>query len=116
MKIIAWLLLLMILIIPSVLPNTRGSEPESLTDTFRRVSLITGVDYQLLQAIATVESNLDPWAIGDHGRSLGLMQIYLTTQKHYGIPHHSLMFDPEINILVGAVHLKRLIIVKITIN
>lgn len=109
MKIIACLLLLLILLIPSSLTNTKRNSTDSLNNTFRQVSLITGVDYHLLKAIAIVESNLDQWAIGDYGRSLGVMQIHSTTQKHYGIPHHSLMFSPEVNILVGATHLKRLI-------
>ncbi len=37
------------------------------------------------------------------------MQIHSSTRKHFKVPHHSLLFDPETNILVGAVHLKRLV-------
>ncbi len=46
MRTMAWLLLLTILLIPGTLPNTKA--PESLTDTFKKISLITGVDYHLL--------------------------------------------------------------------
>lgn len=108
-KIIVCILLLTILLAPSALSHTKSNIPESLPSIFMRVSLATGVDYKLLKAIAIVESNLDPWAIGDYGKSLGLMQIHKTTRKHYRIPHHSLLFNPEVNIRVGAMHLKYLI-------
>ena len=109
MKFLAGVLFFLILFTPGTSLMSGNTIPLSVTDTFRNVGQLTGVDHRLLQAIATVESNLDPWAIGDKGKSLGLMQIHSSTRKQFGVPHHSLLFDAEINIRIGAPHLKRLI-------
>jgi len=108
-KFLAGILFLLILFTPSASLVGGNPSPQSITDTFQNIGQLTGVDHRLLRAIATVESNLDPWAIGDKGRSLGLMQIHSSTRKQFRVPHHSLLFDPEVNIRVGALHLKRLI-------
>ena len=110
MKFLSTILLLTILLTPCVRLTGSNIKPISIEDIFLRVGQSTGVDHRLLRAIATVESNLDPWAIGDKGKSLGLMQIHSSTRKQFGVPHHSLLFDPEINIRVGAIHLQQLII------
>lgn len=109
MKFLAGALFLFILFTPGASLMNGNTISLSVTDTFRNVGQLTGVDHRLLRAIATVESSLDPWAIGDKGKSLGLMQIHSSTRKQFGVPHHSLLFDPEVSIRIGALHLKRLI-------
>ncbi|MBE3137616.1 MAG: lytic transglycosylase domain-containing protein [Thermoplasmata archaeon] len=109
MKFLAGILFLLILFTPGVFRVSGNLSPPPITDIFRHVGQLTGVDHRLLRAIATVESNLDPWAIGDKGKSLGLMQIHSSTRKQFKVPHHSLLFDAEINVRIGALHLKRLI-------
>jgi len=109
MKLLSGILFLLILFTPGVFPVSGSVSPLPIMDIFRHVGQLTGVDHQLLIAIATVESNLDPWAIGDKGRSLGLMQIHSSTRKQFKVPHHSLLFNAEINVRIGALHLGRLI-------
>lgn len=109
MKFLAGVLFFLILLMPGTSLMGGNPDPPSITDTFQNIGHLIGVDHQLLRAIATVESNMDPWAIGDKGKSLGLMQIHSSTGKQFGVPHHSLLFDPEINVRIGALHLKRLI-------
>lgn len=109
MRFLAGILFLLILFTPSTSLMGGNIVPISITDTFRNIGHLMGVNHQLLQAIATVESNLDPWAIGDKGKSLGLMQIHSSTRKQFRVPHHALLFNAEINVRIGALHLKRLI-------
>ena len=50
------------------------------------------LDPGLLKAIAIVESNLDPYAVGDHGNSFGMFQINRFWLDKFDIPPEA-MFD-----------------------
>lgn len=68
-----------------------------------------GVDWQLVVAIAWRESSLDPSAIGDNGRSIGLMQVKIATAEwiNQGRPvTQNQLLDPEFNLDVAVRYLK----------
>lgn len=71
------------------------------------------IDRNLIAAIITVESSGDPFAIGDNGSSIGLMQIQNSAWLD-SINHNKLSFpyglatNPKINIFVGTGYLKYL--------
>lgn len=78
--------------------------PESC---WERAASLHGVNVQVIQAIASVESNYRARAINRNrngSADLGIMQInssWLPTLRRYGISRSDL-FDPCINIHVGA--------------
>lgn len=64
----------------------------------------------IARAIAKVESNNNPNAMGDDGRAFGLMQIWYPTAKGHGYtgaPYG--LLDPEINIYYATRELDHLI-------
>jgi len=65
-----------------------------------------GVDPDILRAIAMVESELDPAAVGDQGKSHGLFQINNFWLRKYGIPE-DVIYDPALNAQWGAFVLSR---------
>ncbi len=66
-----------------------------------------GIDSRLITAIIAVESMFDPNAIGDNGKSFGLMQVQLETAKDMGFTgKKELLLDPQINIDYGTKYLK----------
>ncbi|HAS8353301.1 TPA: lytic transglycosylase [Vibrio vulnificus] len=79
---------------------------------FKAASVKFGVDHRLLIAIAEVESNMNPNAIGLNKRSgkvisedVGLMQInssWFPTLARMGITRNDLLENPCQNIYVGA--------------
>lgn len=65
---------------------------------------------RLAKAIAIVESNLNPNALGDDGRAFGLMQIwYSTAQGHGYAGSPSGLFNPEANIFYATRELNYLV-------
>ena len=46
-----------------------------LDDIYRQYGTMNGLDWKILKAIATVESNENPGAAGSDGKSFGLMQV-----------------------------------------
>lgn len=64
-----------------------------------------GVDPNLIKAFIRTESSWNPKAIGDDGKSYGLMQVQLTTARetagNSALTTAQLM-DPTVNILVGT--------------
>ncbi len=71
------------------------------------------VDAALLKAIAATESALNPLAVSPKG-AVGLMQIMPATGADYlgssaDMPIDRVLFDPVINIDIGAQHLARLL-------
>lgn len=81
---------------------------------FISAALFYGVSYELLVAIAKVESNLNPRALGrNNNRSydIGIMQInssWLPYLKKYGVRIEHL-WDPCYNIHIGAMVLRNCI-------
>lgn len=72
------------------------------------------VDYELLQAMITVESRFDPVAVSPKA-AVGLMQIISPTAQRYGVrpdPKRGVYYkllDPVVNIHTGAQYLRDLI-------
>lgn len=72
-------------------------------DLFKKWASMRGLDWKLLRAFATVESNLKESATGDDGRSIGLMQVQLIIGKAYaGVNDLSELYDPDKNIEAGS--------------
>ncbi len=93
---------------------------------FKRIGRLTGVNYKILVSVAYVESGLNPYAVDVDGRAyffkdkrnavravkryiseyqsvdIGLMQVnYEIWGRYLNLPV-SLLFNPKINILIGA--------------
>jgi soluble lytic murein transglycosylase-like protein len=64
------------------------------------------VDWRLVAAVATTESDFNPCAISPKG-AIGLMQLLPETAEMYSIESKDL-YDPEKNIRAGVQHLKML--------
>ena len=74
---------------------------------FDRAGEEFGVDPLLLRAIASVESSMDPMAVGPDGRDLGLMQvrdIHITDlEQRFGLSiTREHLFEPCFNVRMGA--------------
>ena len=87
------------------------TKPESLEDYAVRIANQYSLDPYLVKSVISMESNWNPKAIGDHGRSIGLMQIqprwhYKRMQK-LGVTD---LTDPYANILVGVDYLAELVL------
>lgn len=74
----------------------------------------SGVDPFLLAAIVKVESRFDPYACSDMG-AVGLMQVMPSTanwvaqQMGYSNFHVDLLYQPEVNLLIGSWYLSNLL-------
>ncbi|QID19658.1 lytic transglycosylase domain-containing protein [Nitrogeniibacter mangrovi] len=79
--------------------------PAALRKHIEHSARLTGLDPALLQAVAQVESNLDPAARSPKG-ALGLMQLMPATAARYGVRNP---LDPAANLLGGARYLSDLI-------
>ncbi len=87
--------------------------PKNFDEIFTKESKRTGVDKFLLMAITRTESAYDPLAIS-HSGAVGLMQLMPFTAELEGFTGYKEgkpenVFNPEINIALGANHLKRLL-------
>lgn len=66
-------------------------------------------DPDLILALKKVESNINPKAIGDGGRSFGLMQIQYTTAKGLGFKGKAKdLLDPYTNMKYGCMYLSKM--------
>lgn len=70
----------------------------SLNEIFDKVSKETGVDVNLLKAVAKVESNFNPDSVSSSG-AMGIMQLMPFTAESYGVDDP---YDPLQNITGGA--------------
>ena len=102
-------------------------------NTFKEIGRLTGVNYKILVSVAYVESGLNPYAVDVDGRAyffkdkgeavravkryvreyssvdIGLMQVnYEIWGRYLNLPV-SRMFNPRINILIGAYILRHYI-------
>jgi len=91
--------------------NSLANKISAYRDCFISASFTYGVSYELLMAIAKVESNFNPRALGrNRNRSydIGIMQInssWLPYLRRYGIRVEHL-WDPCYNIHIGAMVLR----------
>lgn len=82
-----------------------GEPSPKLKEMIHKVSEQQGVDPELVQAVAKVESNFNPYAISSRG-ALGVMQLIPETAKRFGVVN---TFDPEQNIQGGVKFLRFLL-------
>jgi soluble lytic murein transglycosylase-like protein len=71
-------------------------------DIFNEAARAKKLDPDLLRAIAQKESSMNPRAIGDAGKSFGLMQIWKDTAKRYGVTDTDTLFQPYNNITIAS--------------
>lgn len=76
-------------------------------EIYKKWALMRNIDWKLLKAVATIESSENPNAIGDEGRSIGLMQVSLVVGQSYGMNNEDLL-NPDLNIQVGSGFLKEM--------
>lgn len=88
----------------------KPSHEIDLDSLFQKWGNIYSLDWKLIKAVATVESELSPSAIGDDGVSFGLMQIQIATAKGYGMTDAENLLDPDTNIKYGAKFLSDMIV------
>jgi soluble lytic murein transglycosylase-like protein len=81
---------------------------ERLRPIIDRVARRHGISPALVEAVITVESNLDPAAVSPKG-ALGAMQLMPATAARYGLNGTEAWRDPERNIDAGVRHLKDLL-------
>lgn len=77
-------------------------------EIYQKWAAIREIDWKLIKAISMVESSENPNAIGDDGRSIGLMQVSLVVGGSYGMNNEDLL-NPDLNIQVGSGFLKEMI-------
>lgn len=63
----------------------------------------------IVQKIILAESSGNPRAVGDHGKSRGLMQIQEGTWRRHTTESWSRAFEPALNIEVGTAEIKQII-------
>lgn len=92
---------------PSPEPNLSLAEPQTnatVTQSIAEASQNTGLSANLLRAVATAESNLDPNAVSSAG-ALGVMQLMPSTAAELGVNPDNV----QQNIQGGAEYLKSLV-------
>jgi len=86
------------------MPGTR------FDDLFAHYSVISGVPQAVIEAVARTESGLNPNAVGDGGKSIGLFQIYEPTARLMGFGGEmTKLLDPEMNTELASRYMARII-------
>ena len=81
-----------------------GSSLSPYDEVIKKYSAFSGLDWVLVSALAWQESH---YYMGTQsGSALGLMQIKQSTAAHYGVDD---VYDPELNVKAGTLHLQHLI-------
>ncbi len=90
-------------------PRRQGGKPtRAFADLVRTVALTHDIDPDFLHAIMEVESRANPKAVS-HAGARGLMQVMPATARRFGVRNPlTELHDPEINLNVSAVYLKKL--------
>jgi soluble lytic murein transglycosylase-like protein len=90
------------------LRTPRPSRRAEFDPLIEAVARLYGLDADLLRAIVQVESSFDPDAISARG-AIGLMQIMPSTAAELGLSRpQETLFQPESNLRIGALYLRRL--------
>ena len=89
-------------------PENLVSTVTSLDSLYKQFGALNNIDPKLIKAIAIVESNENPNAIGDDGKSFGLMQVSEVVGASYGLNKEDLMI-PTFNIQAGSGFLAQMI-------
>lgn len=85
----------------SVSAASLSSGSQNMEEMFARASQVTGVPVDLLKAVAKTESDFDPNCVSSAG-AMGIMQLMPCNVEEYGVTDP---FDPEQNIMAGAMQL-----------
>ena len=80
----------------------KGQPPAGIARLIDRIARKHGMDPELVEAVARVESNYDPTAVSPKG-ALGVMQLLPETAKRFGVAD---AYDPAQNIEGGVRYLK----------
>jgi soluble lytic murein transglycosylase-like protein len=94
-------------------PRASGSEVREIVRIAERTAARAGVDPLLLLSVIQVESAFDRSAVSPRG-AMGLMQIRPETAEplaaEIGLEWtgDEILFDPEVNVLLGALYLRQL--------
>lgn len=108
-----WRIVIVCLLLSATAGSVRAaSVTQNISQCFHEAGVKFSIDWRLLIAIAEVESNMNPLAIGLNKKNgvvlsedLGMMQInssWLSVLKPMGITRHILLNNPCQNIHVGA--------------
>lgn len=86
------------------------TEEQQINQYIKEICALYGTDESLIRSVVRMESNYNPSAVGDGGRSIGLMQIQPRwhTKRAVGLGVTDL-HDPYGNILVGVDYLSDLL-------
>lgn len=79
--------------------------PEELNEYFADAARSTGVDINLLKAVAKAESDFDPNCVSSAG-AMGIMQLMPGTASSLGVSNP---YDPAENIMGGAKYLAKML-------
>ena len=87
----------------SLAANAPVPGPDSLRPMIRDAALRQSLSPELVEAIARVESDFNPYEVSEKG-ALGLLQVMPETGKRFGVARERL-FDPEANLAAGTKYL-----------
>ncbi len=91
----------------SKVPQYRREVP--FLDCFRRYSRLYGIPESLLVSVAAGESDFNKLAVST-SNAIGIMQIkWPITAQHLGVSERDLLFNPCLNIELGAKYLRELL-------
>jgi len=76
---------------------------DTLRPMIRDAALRQSLSPELVEAIARVESDFNPYEVSEKG-ALGLLQVMPETGKRFGVPRERL-FDPQANLAAGTAYL-----------
>jgi len=100
---------LLFLALTSTSSNSKGSyKQSSIIKLVIKGADKVGIPRSLALAVAHAESNFNPFA-ESHKGARGVMQIMPTTSKKEYLIHPDLLWNPELNIIIGLHYLKRLL-------
>jgi soluble lytic murein transglycosylase-like protein len=99
-------------VLPDQTPSPAAAQPNErlarLRPIIERVARRHGMSPALVEAVVSVESNLNPGAVSPKGAQ-GAMQLMPATAARYGLRGPHAWRDPERNIDAGVRHLKALL-------
>ena len=95
---------------PNPVPTASGNyqtvtAPQELEEYFANAARQTGVDINLIKAVAKAESDFDPNCTSGVG-AMGIMQLMPETAKGLGVTN---AYDPQQNIMGGAKYLAKML-------
>jgi soluble lytic murein transglycosylase-like protein len=97
-----------------VFPGAGRAQAEAVVPIVERYARRFHVDPLMVLAVIQVESRFDPTAVSDQG-AMGLMQLRGPTARDIAMDlglqwtSDDLLFDPDVNVLLGCAYLRRLV-------